>query len=193
MTLPRIQDYLSNLQEAQRSPGNPTALDCALQHWHHCTDPPNFPPGCIVSPTGWRSHAISKIAWLWWKCFGIQTHWATQSSPASTGRQFSLFVRKKPFSRTSLIMFTTSRHLFVLVLALSSNCNASSPWEDVISFSLNLDEKTMFFASTYFAGPSVFLSLYDRNFISLLERFLVMLVWWSPSLNESPWILATKP
>lgn len=159
MTLPRIQDRVSNLQETQRRPWDPTALDCVLQHWHHCNDPPDLLPNCIVSPTGWGSHAISKIACLWWKCFGTQTHLATLSSglkPASTGRQFSLFVSKKPFSRASLTMFTTSRHFFVLVLALSSNWNGSSPWEEIISFSWNLDEKTVFSARTYFARPNCF-------------------------------------
>lgn len=43
MALPKIQDHLSNLQEAQRSTGDLTALDRALQHWDQCSDTPNFP------------------------------------------------------------------------------------------------------------------------------------------------------
>lgn len=58
------QDHLSNLQEAQRSTGDLTALHCALQHGDQCSDNPNLPPGCIVSLTGWGILAISKIARL---------------------------------------------------------------------------------------------------------------------------------
>lgn len=78
-----------------------------------------------------------------------------------------LFARKKPFSRTSLTMFTASRHLFALVLALSSSWNDSCPWQDIISFSLNLDEKTIFSASTYFAGPNCLLLLAQRQALCL--------------------------
>lgn len=172
MTLPRIQHHVFNLQKPQRSTGDPRALGCALQHWHQCTDGPDLPPGCLVSPTGWGSHAISKIAHLWLKYFGIQTHLAIPScglQPASAGRR-PLFVRKKPFPRTSVTMFTASRQLFALVLALSSSWNASCPWEDIISFSLNLDEKTIFSASTYFAGPNCLLLLAQRQALCLAPR-----------------------